>query len=122
MKRRYRLTRTSDFKRVRLFGKSFAHPLIVLILARNSLSNTRVGITTSRAITKAVYRNRAKRQLRAWIESYLGDLEPGWDVLLITRPLICQASFDDIGKAVQDVFTRARLLRSGDQRGRQAES
>jgi len=121
VKRRYRLTRRSDFKQVRLLGKSFAHPLVVLILVRNSLSNTRIGITASRSISKAVQRNRAKRQLRAWMESYLSELEPGWDVLLITRPLISQASFAEIGKAVRDVIVRAKLLRSENQRGEPTE-
>ena len=32
MKRRFRLTRSIDLKRVRSSGKSYAHPLIVLIV------------------------------------------------------------------------------------------
>ena len=117
MKRRYRLTRTSDFKRVRLLGKSFAHPLLVLILVRNSLDITRIGISTSRAIAKAVQRNRVKRQLRALLDCHIGCLEPGWDVVLIARPGICQVSFEDIGKAVTNVISRAGLLRPDHEHG-----
>jgi len=112
MKRRYRLTRTSDFKRVRLQGKSMAHPLLILILTRNSLDVSRVGISTSRAITKAVTRNRVKRQIRAILDQYIPHLEPGWDIILIARPGICQVPFEEIEKAVTNVISRARLLRS----------
>jgi ribonuclease P protein component len=32
VQRKFRLTRSEDFKRVRRFGKSYAHPLVVLIV------------------------------------------------------------------------------------------
>ncbi|HEX5943558.1 MAG TPA: hypothetical protein VFY66_14840, partial [Anaerolineales bacterium] len=32
MQRKFRLTRSEDFKRVRRSGKSYAHPLVVLIV------------------------------------------------------------------------------------------
>ncbi|MCC6146635.1 MAG: ribonuclease P protein component [Anaerolineaceae bacterium] len=122
MKRHYRLTRTADFKRVRLLGKSFAHPLVILILTRNSLPHNRYGITTSRALAGAVQRNRAKRRLRSWVDRYSEKLESGWDIVLIVRAPIQQASFNDIGKALQNVFARAEVLSAGDERRRGSES
>ena len=65
MQRKLRLTRSTDFKRVRHDGKSTAHPFLVLIALENQLSITKVGVTAGRSVGNAVKRNRAKRLIRA---------------------------------------------------------
>ncbi len=42
MQRKFRLTRSEDFKRVRRSGKSYAHPLIVLIVQTHDKRSTTV--------------------------------------------------------------------------------
>ena len=64
MNRRYRLTNSSDFQRVRRTGTSFAHPLAVLIVSPGNVAETRFGFTAARSLGNAVRRNRAKRLLR----------------------------------------------------------
>ena len=52
MQRRFRLTRSEDFKRVRRSGKSYAHPLVVLIVqAYDQRSTPRSGSADQRSIT-----------------------------------------------------------------------
>ena len=43
MQRKFRLTRSEDFKRVRRFGKSYAHPLVVLIVQSHDTRSTPQG-------------------------------------------------------------------------------
>ncbi|MEK6222175.1 MAG: ribonuclease P protein component [Chloroflexota bacterium] len=85
MKRKHRLTRSADFERVRRLGKSYAHPLVVLIVLQNDQDHVRVGIAASRSIGGAVQRNRAKRILRAGIQPHLEFISDGIDILLIAR-------------------------------------
>lgn len=47
----------------------------------------RVGFTASKKIGNAVFRNRAKRRLRALVREVMPDLvKPGWDYVLVAKP------------------------------------
>lgn len=110
MNYRFRLTRSIDFTRVRNQGKSFAHPLVVLVKLRSAEDRPRVGLSTSRAVGNAVQRNRAKRLLRESVRPSIPLLLPGWDLVLIARSKMVKASFQETKKAVDELFRRAGLL------------
>ena len=110
MKRRFRLTRSTDFQRVRRIGKSYAHPLVVFIAAPNEMQQARVGVVAGRAVGMAVQRNRAKRRLRACIDQWLPSLPSGWDLIFLARKPMDQAGFSEICAAVQLLLKRAGLL------------
>lgn len=114
MKRRFRLTGTTDFKRVRNAGKSFAHPLVVLVAAPGNAETIKIGVTTARAIGCAVERNRAKRILRETMRPLLNKLPPGWELILIARQPLIQATFQDVRSAVFGLLKRAHLLQASD--------
>lgn len=111
MKRRFRLSKATDFERVRREGKSYAHPLIVLIVKRNELDHTRLAVAAGRSLGNAVLRNRAKRRLREAIRPLLPRLEPGWDAVVLARRPLSQASFQDLQRALQTSFQQARILK-----------
>jgi len=47
----------------------------------------RVGFTASKKIGNAVFRNRAKRRLRALVREVMpGLVRPGWDYVLVAKP------------------------------------
>ena len=112
MERQFRLTRTTDFMRVRRSGKSYAHPLVVLITAHNDRSDlpVRVGVSASQAVGNAVQRNRAKRRLRACVSPLLETIKPGNDLIFLARRSIEQASYQDLCKAIQNLLKRAGLV------------
>ena len=112
VKHRFRLTRSIEFKRVRNQGKSFAHPLVVLVKLPSAENRPRVGISTSRSIGNAVQRNRAKRLLREAMRSFIPVLVPGWDLVLIARNRMVTAAYQDVNKAVDELLRRASLLAS----------
>lgn len=109
MKRRFRLTESTDFKRVRRMGNSYAHPLIVLIALPNEKERTRFAVVAGRSVGKAVQRNRAKRLLREALRPLLPSIIPGWDVILISRQPMATATFHDIQYALQTLLDRAKL-------------
>lgn len=61
-----------------------------LLQARNrhdDSAQVRIGFTASKKIGNAVFRNRAKRRLRAIARDLLPRLaRPGWDYVLVARP------------------------------------
>ena len=110
MKRANRITRSIDFQRVRLSGKSFAHPLVILITAPNNQLDSRAGISVSRAVGNAVKRNWAKRRLRASLDEVFDSVSDGWDLVFLARRPILDANYLEIHRAVLAVLRRAGLL------------
>ena len=124
MQRKFRLTRSEDFKRVRRSGKSYAHPLVVLIALKSGKSDqphVRVGIAAGRAVGTAVTRNRAKRLLREAVRTLIPgialrhgsasqDNASGLDLILIARARLASASLQDIREAVQNLLQRAQII------------
>ncbi|MFZ5908670.1 MAG: ribonuclease P protein component [Chloroflexota bacterium] len=110
MQRKFRLTRSIDFKRVRHTGKSYAHPLVVLVIHASETPRVRVGVTAGRSVGGAIQRNRSKRLLREAMRPLLPTLSPGWDLVLVARPALLLASFPEIHQALAGLLRRAQLL------------
>jgi len=110
VQRKFRLTSSNDFLRVRRLGKSYAHPLVVLITLPNELGYTRVAVSAGRRVGNAVKRNRAKRLLREAFRSQIGMIAPGWDVVMVARQALQGASLQEVSEAVRLLLLRAHLV------------
>jgi ribonuclease P protein component len=109
MRRRHRLKKSAEFQRVRALKRSWAHPLLVLYVAANDLDETRVGISVSRRIGKAVARNRAKRLIREAVRGFLPSLRVGQDLVFLARPSMAEATYHQVLEAVERLLRRAGL-------------
>jgi ribonuclease P protein component len=109
MKRKFRLRRSTDFKRVRRLGKSYAHPLVVLIKHPNQEGYCRVGIAAGRSIGNAVQRNRAKRRIREIVRHRLATIQTGWDLILLARQPIHSASYQELQAAIDQLILKAGI-------------
>jgi ribonuclease P protein component len=126
VQRKFRLTRSEDFKRVRRFGKSYAHPLIVLIVQKHDKRSTtaphapgggpadqprvKVGVAAGRTVGTAVYRNRAKRLLREALRPLIPNIATGLDLILIARPGLVSATLAETRQALLALLQRAQIL------------
>jgi ribonuclease P protein component len=128
VQRKFRLTRSEDFKRVRRSGKSYAHPLVVLIVqahdrrsnpvdrsstpqsGRGGQPRVKVGVAAGRTVGTAVYRNRAKRLLREAMRTLIPEITPGFDLILISRPGLVSASLEETRQALLTLLQRAQIL------------
>lgn len=113
MQRRFRLTRSTDFQRVRRCGKSYAHPLVVLLVANSEHPHPRVGLVVGRSLGGAVRRNQAKRRLRAAMRPLMPNIAPGHDLILIARRGLLEATFHEVQAVLHTLLQRARLLPEG---------
>ena len=110
MQRNFRLTRSEDFKRVRRSGKSYAHPLVVLIVQVSEQPRVRVGVAAGRTVGTAVIRNRAKRLLREVMRTLLPSIASNLDLILIARPGLASASLEDTRQALLNLLKRAKII------------
>ena len=110
-----RLRSTADFERVRRDGRSYAHPLVVLIVCRAAGDPppvSRVGYTAGRSVGSAVRRNRAKRLLRAAMGTLAGQLPAGWDLVLIARAPLSGCKMPQVRDTVAQLLRKAHVLNS----------
>jgi ribonuclease P protein component len=117
VQRNFRLTRSEDFKRVRRSGKSYAHPLVVLIVqAHDQPSNpvdhphVKIGVAAGRTVGTAVHRNRAKRLLREAMRLLIPSIPSNLDLILIARPGLVTATLDETHRALLNLLERAKIL------------
>ena len=110
MQRKFRLTRSEDFKRVRRSGKSYAHPLVVLIVQTHDQPRLRVGIAAGKTVGTAVTRNRTKRLLREAMRTLIPNIASNADLILIARSGLASATLADTRQALLNLLQRAQLL------------
>ena len=117
MQRKFRLTRSEDFTRVRRSGKSYAHPLVVLIVQTHDRPSNpadqprvKVGVAAGRTVGTAVHRNRAKRLLREAVRTLLPHIASNLDLILIARPGLVTATLEETRQALLNLLGRAHIL------------
>jgi ribonuclease P protein component len=121
VKREQRLRSAADFARVRERApRAWTHPLLVLYAAPNDLPHTRVGITVSRRVGKAVVRNRVRRRIREAARLLFPRLAKGYDLVFVARPRSAGADWSGVKMAVEQTLGRAALLPCCTGQGRQA--
>ncbi|MGB8647488.1 MAG: ribonuclease P protein component [Anaerolineae bacterium] len=111
IKRAWRLKSQADVQRVWQQGGTWAHPLLVLRARANGLADTRVAFVVSKKVGNAVARNRAKRRMREVTRHAFPRIASGYDVVLIGRPPLVTAPFDQVAAALAAVLGRANLLK-----------
>jgi ribonuclease P protein component len=87
-----RLTRSSEFLRVKNEGESCHGRFMVLSVLKSGGNVTRVGFITSRRVGNAVTRNRVRRRLREIVRLSRPRLKPGSWLVLVARSHAAGAS------------------------------
>ena len=89
------LTKKRDFDLVFKEGVTLASKNLVLYAKPNELSFSRLGLSVSKKIGKAVTRNRIKRLFREAMRRMSGDIPVHHDFVLIARRLSVNCCLDD---------------------------
>ena len=129
-----RLTRQREFKQVFEGGrKCVRHFLVVHAAPRppdpatGAALPTRMGLTVSRRVGKAVVRNRVKRRLREAFRRTHARLRPGHDIVIVARAAAATADYAALASDFQSCLVKLDLLAappasSSPSRERSAES
>jgi len=90
--------------------------MLIMVYFRSASGSPRIGVIAGRAVGKAVQRNRAKRLLRHAVIPFISEIQTGWDILLIARKPLLEASFEQIQEAIGLAFYRSSILAETDER------
>jgi ribonuclease P protein component len=110
--------RPADFRRVYERGRRHFSPhLTIFYLQRESGAGVRMGFTVSRALGRAVDRNRIKRRLRELVRLRPPDISEGVDVVINPKRSVLTADFAgllaEVGKALETIRKQVTAKNSG---------
>jgi ribonuclease P protein component len=84
----------------------------VISVLRNDLEHSRFGFVVGRKIGKANKRNWVRRRMREAVRKRMqqGQIDAGWDVVLIARRPMRGATFHQVDEAIGLLLRRAGLM------------
>lgn len=107
-----RLRRTSDIQHVYKTGRSVFTPVLRLLAVPTALSHSRATVVVSNRVSnRAVDRNRLKRRLRVDLQPLLKQMVKTHDIVVIVQAKALQSESGQLTTALQQAFTKARLLK-----------
>jgi ribonuclease P protein component len=107
-----RLRHAREFQRVFQQGKKLVAPLFVLYVLPTSALRSRLGITVSKRIGKAVVRNRTRRLMRELFRHYKALIQPPCDLVFVARRGATEASLEEYVQQFMGLLRRCQ--RSGE--------
>ncbi len=111
--RKNRLTKKSEFEKVREEGKVASSDSFSLsFLNREDSKPSRFGFIVSTKISKAAtIRNRAKRALREGVRQSIAYIKDGYDCVVLAKPIIVKRYTDEIIRELQKTLKTADLMK-----------
>ena len=99
-----RLTRDSEFRRVRTEGKTIRGDTLTIGFLKNAEPNTtaRAGFITSKRLGNAVVRNRTRRRLREIFRKHQHEIRDGIWIVTIASARAARGTF----RALEDEWLR----------------
>jgi ribonuclease P protein component len=100
------LTRRGDFEVVFRKGVSSASRYLVMYATPNELDISRLGLSISKKVGKAVKRNRLKRLLREAMRKGLEGLALNCDFVIIAKKSSVEAELDDFSQDIKRFLSK----------------
>ncbi len=104
------LKKDSDFRKVYKHGKSFANKHLVMYILDNKSDSTRVGISVSKKVGKAITRNKIRRRIK---EAYRLNIDEkvknGYDLVFIARVAVKDVDYKNIEKSMNHLMKKANI-------------
>ncbi len=99
----------TEIRTVRRRGRTRRARLLRLYALRTTRGQTRLALTVSGRLGKAVVRNRLRRRLRELVRLTLPAVPDSWDLLLIAHREATTASFWDLQADIHRLWRRAGI-------------
>ena len=109
LQKEWRINQGKEYRFIYKNGLKIIGRYMIVFLRESQLNKNRFGIVTSKKIGNAVIRNRAKRQIREVIRKNWNELQPGYDIVVVSRYNIKEANFALIEKDFLRLMRKARI-------------
>jgi len=108
------IKKTKSFKIVYGSGRQAVNPLFVMYVRANDSDISRLGVTVSKKVGKAVVRNRIRRLVKESCRLRAYKIKKGMDIVIVARPAVAdlprEGSFFRADKSLEQLFRRMQLL------------
>lgn len=94
------------FRRLYAKGKSAAAASLAVYVRANHSPRTRLGITVSAKMGKAVRRNKIRRRVREAYRIHEHQMAPGWDIVVVARTRAAYASYAELEWALLSLLDK----------------
>jgi len=102
-----------EFRRLYAKGQSAATPYLVVYCRKNRRGQSRLGLTVSAKLGKAVVRNRVRRRFREIYRLNARRLKPGYDVIIVARTRSVESEYHALEGAFLAACRRLGILAEG---------
>ncbi len=102
--KKQRLLKRKDFVNLNQRGRRIYSKNFLILLKKNNLTFSRLGITVTKKIGKAVRRNRIKRLIREFFRLNKSRLPKGYDICIIARADVSKFKLQDIKKELGGIL------------------
>lgn len=104
------IKKNHEFQLIFEKGHSIQGRYLVVYFLNNSLLTNRFGICVGKKIGSAVRRNYVKRLLREAVRAVSFPNQVGWDMLLVAKKQILNASFNGIIEEIQHILFKVNFF------------
>ena len=101
-----RILKRNEFIQLSKSGRKLHNEYFIVLYAPGQCDRSRLGITVTRKVGKAVRRNRIKRLIREYFRLNRHLLSGYWDIIVIAKKEAADLSSDKIFDSLCDVFER----------------
>lgn len=112
MKKLYIVKESKDFERIINHGKSIKNKYYIIHKVENNLPYDRYGISVSKKLGNAVFRNKYKRKMRSIIDNYKKIYINNEDYIIILRREAINKPYDLLEKEFFALMNNNRKERS----------
>ncbi len=99
-----RILKRSEFLRLAKYGRKIQSRHFIAIFGTSPLERTRLGVTVSRKVGRAVTRSRVKRYLREYFRLNKHDIKRNLDINIIAKKAAAGLSSDQTISSLKHIF------------------
>lgn len=101
-----RILKRPEFINLAKYGKKIQNRHFILFFGQSNLGRSRIGLTVSRKVGKAVRRNRIKRLTREYFRLNRYELNGFWDISVIAKKSAADLGNNQVISSLAQIFER----------------